>query len=183
LATRFVLAAGDLATPFYALYATQELGAPDSIVGLYIGLTTFSALLATPLLSRMSDHHRVNWVMLIAAGATPIIPLLALLFGAFGGDAVAVAFSLIFVVYGVARTAANIAFPTYLLNIAPPDARTLYIGLTNTVLGIATFIPVIGGTLLALFGYPPLFIITFLAACVGAWLAVGLVRGTADSKR
>jgi hypothetical protein len=129
----------------------------------------------------MSDHHRVNWVMLLAAGATPIIPLLALLFGEIaapknGADSVAFAFSLVFVVYGIGRTAANIAFPTYLLNIAPPDSRTLYIGLTNTVLGIATFIPVIGGTLLALFGYAPLFIITFLAACVGVWLAVGLVR-------
>lgn len=175
LLTRFILAAGDLATPFYALYATRQLGAPDSIVGLYIGFTTFAALLATPLLSWLSDHHHLNWVLVLAAGATPFIPTLALLFGLFGrGDGVAFWFGLIFLVYGVARTAANIAFPTFLLNLAPPEQRMLYIGFTNTMLGIATFIPVLGGTILDLFGFTPLFLITVLMSSIGFWLALGL---------
>ncbi len=184
LLTRFVLAAGDLATPFYAIYAIQELGAPASIVGLYIGLTTFSALLATPLLSYLSDKHKLEWVLLLAAGATPVIPLLALAFSIFGNDpSSAFAFGLIFFVYGIARTAANIAFPTYLLNLAPPAERTLYIGFTNTLLGIATFIPIIGGTLLDLFSFTPLFVITFLMSSIGFYLALGLrqrqtARGT-----
>lgn len=177
LLTRFVLAAGDLATPFYAIYATTELGAPGSIVGLYIGLTTVSALLSTPVLSWLSDHHQVKWVMLLAAGATAVIPLLALTFRIVGkNDASAVAFGIIFLLYGVARTAANISFPTYLLNLAPPATRTLYIGFTNTLLGIATFIPIVGGTLLDVFGFTPLFAITLGASLVGFWLAVGLVR-------
>ena len=177
LLTRFVLAAGDLATPFYAIYATRQLGAPEAIVGLYIAATTFSALFSTMVLSYLSDRRKLNWVLLIAASATPVIPLLALLFGWFGqAGSVAVAFSLIFLVYGVGRTAANISFPTYLLNLAPPEERTLYIGFTNTVLGIATFIPVVGGTLLDLFGFMPLFVITFCAAGFGLWLAIGLVR-------
>ncbi len=175
LVTRFVLAAGDLATPFYAIYATRQLGAPDSIVGLYIGLTTFSALLATPVLSYLSDRHKLNWVLVLAAAATPVMPLLALGFGAVGAaSSVAFAFSIIFVAYGVARTAANIAFPTYLLNIAPPNERTLYIGFTNTLLGIATFIPIIGGTLLDLFGFQLLFVLTFVMSGIGFWLALGL---------
>ncbi|MBI4675930.1 MAG: MFS transporter [Chloroflexi bacterium] len=177
LLTRFVLAAGDLATPFYAIYATRQLGAPAAIVGLYIAVTTLSALLATPILSYLSDRRKLDWILVLAAGATPVIPLLALAFGAFGrADALALAFSLIFLVYGIGRTAANIAFPTYLLNLAPPEQRTLYIGFTNTVLGVATFIPVVGGTLLDLFGFTPLFVITFLAAACGLGLAVGLVR-------
>ncbi len=182
LATRLVLAAGDLATPFYAVFATQQLGAPDSIVGLYIGLTTLAALLATPLLSWLSDHRRLNWVLVLAAGTTPLIPLIALGFAAFGGSrASPVAFSVIFLFYGVARTAANISFPTYLLNLAPASSRTLYIGFTNTMLGIATFIPVIGGTVLELFGYVPLFVITFITAAIGFYLALGLRQRVAES--
>lgn len=180
LLTRFILAAGDLATPFYAIYATKQLGAPDSIVGLYISLTTLSAILSTPLLSYLSDRHKLNWVLVLAAGATPVIPLIALAFGALGsGDSVAIAFSVIFFVYGIARTSANISFPTYLLNLAPPAERTLYIGFTNTLLGIATFIPIIGGTLLDLFGFTPLFIITFLMSGIGFWLALGLRKAQA----
>lgn len=183
LLTRFILAAGDLATPFYAIYATKQLGAPVSIVGLYIGLTTLSALLATPVLSYLSDRHKLDWVLFLAAGATPVMPFLALAFGAFGvGEGVAIAFGSIFFVYGVARTAANISFPTYLLNLAPPAERTLYIGFTNTMLGIATFIPVIGGTLLDLFGFIPLFVITFMMSSAGFWLALGL-RKTQAARR
>src|SRR4029079_14257936 len=89
-------------------------------------------------------------------------------------DYSAVAFGLVFLLYGIARTAANIAFPTFLLNLAPPAERTLYIGFTNTLLGIATFIPIIGGTLLDLFGFTPLFIITSLMSGIGFWLALGL---------
>lgn len=175
LLTRFILAAGDLATPFYAIFALKQLGADASIVGLYIGITTFAALLSTPVLSWLSDRHKLNWVLVLAAGSTPVIPLIALGFGALSPDSNApIAFSILFAVYGISRTAANIAFPTYLLNLAPPAERTLYIGFTNTMLGIATFIPIIGGTLLDLFGFTPLFIITFLMSGVGFWLALGL---------
>lgn len=175
LSTRFILAAADLATPFYAIFAIRQLGAPEAIVGLYIGLTTISALLSTPVLSYLSGHHRLHWVLVIAAAATPIIPLIALIFVFLGsGDTIAVAFGLIFVVFGVGRTAANIAFPTYLLNLAPAETRSLYIGFTNTLLGIATFIPIIGGILLDLFGFTLLFAITFIMSAVGFWLALGL---------
>ncbi len=182
LATRVMLAVGDLATPFYAIYATRHLGAPAAIVGLYIGLTTLSALLTTPILSYLSDRHKLRWALLLAASLPPLIPLLALSFGLFGQDeTVAVAFGVIFFIFGIGRTAANIAFPTYLLNLAPPQERTLYIGFTNTVLGVATFIPVIGGALLDLFGFTPLFLITFFTASIGAWLAWGLPASPADN--
>jgi MFS family permease len=177
LLTRFVLAAGDLATPFYAIFATRQLGAPDSIIGLYIGLTTLSALIASPLLSHHADRHRLNHVLVIGAAATPIIPFIALAFTFLGvGSASAYLFGVIFIVYGIGRTAANIAFPTYLLNLAPAESRSLYIGFTNTMLGIATFIPIIGGTVLDLFGFTPLFAITFLMSLIGFILALGLLR-------
>ncbi len=182
LLTRFVLAAGDLATPFYAIFATQQLGAPDSIIGLYIGLTTLSALISTPLLSYFSDRHKLNNVLVIGAAATPIIPFIALMFNLFGvGTWSAVSFSIIFIVYGLGRTAANIAFPTYLLNLAPAESRSLYIGFTNTMLGIATFIPIIGGTMLDLFGFTPLFAITFCMSLIGFILALGLLRPPVQS--
>lgn len=177
LLTRFVVAAGDLATPFYAIYATRQLGAPDSIVGLYIGITTLSALLATPILSYISDRRKLRWILLLAATMTATIPFLALLFGLLPtSNAAPYAFGIIFFAYGIGRTAANVAFPTFLLNLAPPEQRTLYIGFTNTVLGVATFIPVVGGLFLDLFGFTFLFLITLTAALGGLWLAVGLAR-------
>lgn len=175
--TRVVLAAGDLATPFYAIYATQELGVEPAAVGVYIAVTTLAALVSNPLWSWLSDHHKSHVVMVAAAGAAPILPLLALMFGALNpGPQLALPFAILFAVYGAGRTAGNIVFPTYLLNLAPPAERTLYIGLTNTLLGFATFIPIVGGVLLDLYGFQPLFIITFLASSVGLALALRLLQ-------
>lgn len=175
--TRVVLAAGDLATPFYAIYATQVLGVPAQSVGVYIAVTTLAALVSNPLWSWLSDRHKSDVVMVAAAAAAPILPLLALMFGALNpGPQLALPFALLFAVYGAGRTAGNIVFPTYLLNLAPPAERTLYIGLTNTLLGFATFIPIVGGVLLDLYGFQPLFVITFLASSVGLALALRLLQ-------
>jgi MFS family permease len=186
LITRFVLAVADIATPFYAIYATRQLGAPAQIIGLYIGLTTLSAMITNPIWSWISDH-RGNRPMLVAAAITALaMPLIAFAFGLFPASPLLVTpFGLLFVSYGAGRTAANIAFPTYLLEIAPPSERALYIGFTNTLLGIATFIPAVGGILLDLYGFTPLFILSFLIGTLGLWLArtLGEPRRALDLSR
>lgn len=177
LLARIVLAGGDLATPFYAIYATRELGAPEQTVGLYIGITTLVALVCNPFLNWLSDHSRLGWVIRLAAGAALFMPLIALGLGLLKNDgSLALPFGMVFALYGLARTAGNISFPTYLLNIAPAGERTLYIGMTNSLLGIATFIPIIGGTLLDLFGFMPLFVITLITSACGLILALDLTR-------
>lgn len=177
LTTRIVLALADVATPFYAIFATRQLGAPEETIGLYIGLTTVAAMLTNPLWSWVSDH-RGNRPMLFAAATSALaMPLIAFIYGFVPGSALPVtAFGLLFLFYGAGRTAGNIAFPTYLLEIAPPKERSLYIGFTNTVLGVATFIPAGGGILLDLFGFTPLFVISFIIGATGLVLARGLIE-------
>lgn len=177
LTTRIVLALADVATPFYAIYATRQLGAPEQIVGLYIGLTTVSAMVTNPVWSWISDHHG-NRPMLFAAAFTALaMPFIAFVFGLVPPSPLLVLpFGILFVFYGAGRTAGNIAFPTYLLEIAPASERSLYIGFTNTLLGVATFIPAGGGILLDLFGFIPLWIISILIGFLGMWLARGLIE-------
>ncbi len=174
LITRIVLALADVASPFYAIFATRRLGAPEDTIGLYIALTTLSAMATNPLWSWASDHRGNRLLMLAAALGWILMPLIAFVFGLSPNPLLVVPFGLLFVVYGAGRTAANISFPTYLLEIAPAQERPLYIGLTNTLLGIATFIPAVGGLLLDLFGFTLLFVLSFLIAALGLWLARGL---------
>ena len=175
LLVRIVLALADIATPFYAIYATRQLGAPESIVGLYIALTTVSALVTNPVWSWLSDHRGNHLLLLVAATTALGMPLSAFLFGLGGAQPWLIApFGLLFVLYGIGRTAGNIAFPTFLLEIAPAPERALYIGFTNTLLGVATFIPAVGGILLDLFGFTLLFVLSFGIGALGLWLARGL---------
>ncbi len=174
LLTRILLVIADIATPFYAIYATRSLGAPDQIVGLYIAATALSAMLANPLLSRAGGKAGYHLLLVVAAGSALAMPLLAILLGRIGGAGMAIPLALVFVLYGLARTSINIAGNTLLLNIAPATQRTLYIGLANTLLGIFTAIPAFGGLLVDHLGFEALFLLAGAVAICALWLAAGL---------
>jgi hypothetical protein len=54
-----------------------------------------------------------------------------------------------------------------LLTIAPPSERAVYVGFLNTILGIVIFVPVLGGVMVDLAGFLPIFV-TSLALALGA---------------
>jgi len=177
LLTRIVLAIADIATPFYAIYAIKVLQIPAEMVGAYIGIATVSSLLTNPLLSRASDRRGNRIVLIGAASGMVVMPIIALAFGLLApGAALGLPFGAMFIVTGITRTAANISYPSYLLEIAPASERSLYIGFTNTMLGIATFIPVLGGTLLDWFGFRAVLILALAIAAGAWWLARGMIE-------
>ena len=181
LLTRVALVAADLATPFYAIYATKILQVPLETVGIYIGFTTGAILIANPLLSRLSDKRGHRIVLLGAATAVVAMPMVALVFGVLpAGPALGLPFGLLFVITGIARSAGNISLPSYLLEIAPAGERPLYIGFTNTVLGVVTFLPIVGGILLDLAGFRVIFLLTFVIAGIAWWLAKGIAEPRTD---
>ncbi len=177
LLTRGIIAVADIATPFYAIYAMDSLKAPLDIVGTYIAFSTLSSLVTNPLLSRISDHRGHRVVLLLAAMGMVAMPLIALVFGWLPpGPNLGLPFGLIFVFSGITRTAGNIAFPSLLLEIAPAQERPLYIGFTNTMLGVASFLPTVGGVLLDTAGYRAMFLITLTVGLIGLALGLGMKR-------
>jgi MFS family permease len=177
LLTRIVIAISDIATPFYAIYATRLLNIPAETIGVYIGISTVAGLIANPLWSRTSDRHGNRILLVGAASCLLALPPLALLFGFLpSSPALALPFGLLFLLNGIARPAANIAYPSYLLEIAPAPERPLYISFTNTMLGLATLVPIIGGTLLDLFGFRALFLIALIVSLIAWWLARGMIE-------
>ncbi|MGE5264878.1 MAG: MFS transporter [Acidobacteriota bacterium] len=177
LLTRVAIAAADIATPFYAIYATRILGIPLEVIGVYIAATTGASLLTNPLLSRLSDQRGHRIVLLGAATGMVTMPALAMLFGLLpAGSALGLPFGLVFVVLGITRTAGNIAYPSYLLEIAPAGERPLYIGFTNTILGVATFLPILGGILLDLASFRVILLLTLVIAGIAWWLAKGMAE-------
>ena len=177
LFARIMLAISDIATPFYAIYATTVLRIPAEAIGAYIGISTISSLIANPIWSRTSDQHGNRIVLLGAATSLLMLPILALLFGLVSdGAALALPFGILYMISGIARPAANIAYPSYLLEISPEADRPLYISFTNTILGIATCVPVVGGILLDLFGFRMVFLLALGISLTAWWLARGMIE-------
>jgi MFS family permease len=163
LRVRVLFAVASMTEPFYAAYAVRGLG-QSSEIGLYLTLYTLSSVLSNLLWVRLSQRYGSRLLILIGASLGVVTPVLALLLppGAYG---------LVFLLQGAYLAALGLGTTTYLLNTADPQNRSSYIGLANTVVGIVSFSPVLGGLLADRLGYAaPL----LLASACYAW---GLYAG------
>ncbi len=169
----------DLAAPFYVLYATEVLGAPPSMVGIYVSMQTFSRILSNPFWGTQCQKHSDLWVMKTGllcqiAGALGVLllPRLAMLIS---GQAIpawgAYLFGLVFLLQGLGVSAGSIANLSYLYSIAPDRDRPTYYGLANTLLGPLYFLPTLGGALLNVVGYTAIFISALAALTIAYTLA------------
>lgn len=158
LRVRFLGLAALLAEPFYAVYAIEHLGAPESALGVYIIVATLAAIVGNFALRRPANRG-LN-VTVLQAGYTFVLlaPLLALFAGSWQ------VFAVVFVLSSIGNHAVGIASFNLLYAIAPAGDRPLYIGLSNTVLALPSLAPILAGAMLSLVGPRPLFIV---AAGVG----------------
>jgi MFS family permease len=92
-----------------------------------------------------------------------------------GEESMFYVFGMIFVLYGAALSAQALANLTYVMDVAEPEQRPAYFGLTNTILGFVAFIPVLGGVMVDAFSFEFVFIVTFLIAFAGV-VASGLLH-------
>ncbi|MCS7067528.1 MAG: MFS transporter [Meiothermus sp.] len=145
LRVRVLLAVASMVEPFYAAYAVRVLGHKGEI-GVYLMVYTLSSVLSNLLWVRISRRYGSRSLILIGAALGALAPLLALLLP---GSA----FWMVFVLQGAYLASIGVGTSTYLVNLAPTDARSSYIGLSNTIVGLLAFSPVLGGLLADRVGY------------------------------
>jgi predicted MFS family arabinose efflux permease len=175
-ATRVALMAAQMATPFLAVYASRELGAGAEMVSLYLAANTAAALASNLVWSRISDRQGNRAVLRFASGIGLMMALLAWLIGPIGWalkltTVTAWLFSAVFALVGVFQSGIGLGGMSLLLEIAPAADRGLYIGLANTVLGIALMSTSIGGILVDWLGYRGLFLLAAGCYAIGLWAA------------
>lgn len=156
LRVRFLGLAALLAEPFYAIYAIDTLGAPESALGTYIIVATAAAVVGNFAIRRPADGGMNVSVLQAGFALTALAPLLALSAGSWQ------VFGLVFVLSAIANQVIGIAAFNLLYAIAPPGDRPLYIGLSNTVLALPSLAPVLAGALLPLVGARGLFVCALL---------------------
>ncbi|MCL6525922.1 MAG: MFS transporter [Thermaceae bacterium] len=145
LRVRVLLAVGGMVEPFYAAFAVRQLHQSGEI-GLYLTIFTLSSVLANLLWVQVSRRYGSKTLMLVGAALGTLTPVLALLLppGDYWG---------VFVLQGAYLAAIGVSTSTYLLNLAPDNNRSSYIGLSNTIVGLLSFSPVLGGFLADRIGY------------------------------
>ncbi len=162
LRVRLLLALGGMAEPFYAAYAVRVLQ-QERALGLYLTLYALSMTLSNLLWARLAEKSS-RPVVLAGAGLGVLALLLAPLLppGLFG---------LVFLLQGAYLAALGLGTTTYLLNLAKKEDRSAYIGLANTLVGVFSFSPVLGGALADRLGFAGLFLLAALFYGLGLYAA------------
>jgi MFS family permease len=175
LIARVVILLSYVAGPFYSIYSINVLHAPVSIIGLYVGVRTIVALAINPVWSWLSDRHGNKLVMQLAT-ATGVIMIAWAVFAPgvarqlnASDQLVAYLFVPVFALMGIYEIGIAIGGVNLTLEIAPAHDRAIYIGLTNTVLGIAYISTAVSGLIVDAIGYEGVFILGLLLLLVASW--------------
>lgn len=169
LRVRLLFALASMVEPFYAAYAVRTLN-QGSEIGLYLTLYALASVVSNLLWVRLAHKYGSRGLMVVGGGLAAITPLLALVIKP---DL----FGLVFILQGIYLSGLGLAYATYLLNLAPTEQRSSYIGLANTLVGLFAFSPVLGGWLADHVNYPPLMVLAALLYAIGAYAGRKLEPG------
>jgi MFS family permease len=174
-AVRLLAGAGAVATTFYVVFATDVLRLPPAAIGLFAGATTVGSALAGLVLGPVADRAGSHRVIQAATGMAFLVPVIAL-FCRSGllGSSVSIVYPALYVLLGMFEGSVLLGFFNFVLEIAPAGQRPVYIGLTNTVVGLLFIMPVLGGWVLQATSYTVLFALAAGATLAGALLALRL---------
>lgn len=147
------------ATPFYALHVQQQLGGSKAMVGVYLVVYTAANLLANLAFGRTAA--RIGYDRVMAVGAigglimASLVLALELLAEPLGLSPAVASWWLapVFMLSGLRNSGVGVGGNSLLLEIAPAEERSLYVGFTNSLLGIVLLITGLTGLFLQAFGF------------------------------
>ena len=159
VAARFCLILAQVAMPFYIVYAKNVLGISARMISVYLTARTAASILSNVFWGRIGDLHGNRQLIRITNSIAILMPLSALIIGALGRafpetrPLLSYAFTLIFIILGAFGNGAGIANINYLLDLAPPTQKPLYLGFTNTLMGVGMFTTMLGGLIVDWVGF------------------------------
>jgi hypothetical protein len=169
-------------TPFFAVYVQQELGGNSGMIGVYLAVLTTTNLLSNVYLGRMTRFWGNGRVILAATMAGGILSVLviALLFLAeplqISAQTASYWLIPVFILVGIRGSGMGVAGNSLILDIAPADDRSLYVGFTNTLMGLVLLLTGLSGMVVKLMGYNWLFFFALAAHLVAFQSGIKLIR-------
>ncbi len=173
-----LLAAGT--APLIIVYAQTGFGLPLSAAPLFLMADTLVGLVTVAASGWLSLRLGNRWLALISAGLGIAVFGLLVAAGIIlpGTTLVLPYFLLVFILLSVMNGTGNVSFSALNLNIPPVEQRPLYVGLSNTIFGVATYLNLAQGVIVTLAGYGALFGLAVILSGVGLWLVLGLYDPT-----
>lgn len=169
--------------PFYIIFATEILRVPIYYAGMYLSVLVFSKIVSNVLwdwLSRWLDNRSILQLSSAAALAVPALTLAFANIGRNAGTSNGIAFASVFVLMGVRDSGKYIGKRSVFLDIVSQEDRPIHWGTLNSLLGLASFLPVLAGTLIDGLGYTITFGLVSIVSLFGLWSSLR-IRSVPDA--
>ncbi len=174
LLSQVVIAWGGMAIGFLAVYAVRRWQLPDSQAGDYTASMLIGQALSNLLFGALADRKGHKLVLELSALAGVSAVVLAYLAPS------PTWFHLVFALVGANAAGSMLGGIMIVFEFTRPEMRPTYIGLSNTIIGVFNAItPMVGGWMVGVLGYRPLFA---MAAALGA-VGFALLRWTVREPR
>ncbi len=186
LAVRLLTGVENMTAAFYVVYIMDRLALPDSVIGVYSVAYIIGGIVGVALFGALSDRRGPLGVIRASSCLQFLAPLAALgvaIWPGLLGSAPTVAviiFAVILAIDGAIGRSTMLGFSSYTLDRAPDRRRAIYVGVFNTLGGLAAMTPVLGGIFLdrtvSALGSTAAYALMFGAAalCVGVGLLISL---------
>jgi MFS family permease len=172
---------GGACIPFLTVYAKRDLSVPDSFIGSLVSVTLASSLLSNAVWARASDRRGNRLVVVAGSALGALVCALAAAASASAPGALPAEPLLIvlFALSGAMSAGLGLASGPLLMEMAPDEHRSLYIGFSNTALGGVLLATSLAGVVADRLGYTALFLV-----CGAAYgLALGCLAGLREPRR
>jgi len=143
-----------MAAAFYVVFIRERLNLPDSILGVFSIAAVAGGIVGIAFFGWLGDHVGSRGVIRGSVALQVVAPSLALAIAALpvitdAAPYTAVAFFVaVIAINGAVGQAGMLGFQSYPLDVAPERHRAMYIGVLNSVGGVVSLTPVLGGLLL-----------------------------------
>jgi MFS family permease len=172
ITSRLLLGVSMSAFSFYVLFMDRELSANAERLGLFVSAQVSGGLIGGLAIGWLADHAGTRTAIRLSAVVCGVVPCLAIGMSFLrGGSGLALLILgvALFVLIGAVGSTNFIGFMNYLMEVAPLEQRTSYVGLFNTLTGALMVVPPFLGWLLQVASFRALFVVA-LATSAGSLL-------------
>lgn len=171
LYTRALLLSVELAMPFYALHGREVFGGEVAALGVFIVTVGLASVISSPVWGYFSDRSS-RTVLSLSGLLAAAAGLVALLIAALPETLQSTyAYTMVFMLLGIAEAGVRLGRKTYLVDAAPKDERPLYVAFSNTSIGVLALGAGTFGLVAQVFGVNALVVLLVTLSLLGAWAA------------
>ncbi|NLW11530.1 MAG: MFS transporter [Clostridiaceae bacterium] len=153
--------------PFYIIYARESFDLDESFVGKFLLVQVTGTILSNLVWGYISRRSQSRVIIQVCTFTGAVIPLIAL----FAARVSPMVYGAVFFLLGFIVSGRLIGFEAALLDIAPPDKRTHYLGIRGTLNISIIVLPILGSIFIRLLGYEITFILVSLIMFTASWLS------------